>query len=240
MKRKNILLLLAALSSIGFCYGQAPVRILDLADYPVQLVDFDDMEISFQRVAPDCNTNRRQIAEELYCVFQMAYTVKASDPEIRSDEYFGTVSLFKGSELLLKADSIGMVGPFEYSETHGKLVIAFILDQNQDSLDTDVDLYLVDLRNKTSRKINDEQLLNCEYGCMTEDGKFVLYGSAGKLYKYDIEKQNSECILDFYNSTLFIFKLSYRNNTLAVFSYDNYFEDVLSPIHMHIIPNIAL
>ena len=49
MKRKNILLLLAALSSIGFCYGQAPVRILNLADYPVQLVDFDDMEISFQR-----------------------------------------------------------------------------------------------------------------------------------------------------------------------------------------------
>ena len=114
----------------------------------------------------------------------MTYTVKASDPEIRSDEYFGTASLFEGNELLLKADSIGMVGPFEYSETHGKLVIAFVLDQNQDSLDTDVDLYLVDLRNKTSRKINDEQLLNCEYGCMTEDGKLQLMGKKLRIRRH--------------------------------------------------------
>ena len=214
---KKIFYLFVALLSSGFCYGQTVVRRICLDDYPAQTVKFNDIGILFQRISPDWESDKLQIAKDLYSVFRMTYMVKASDTEIESDSYFGTVSLVKGNELLFKADSIGMVGPIDYSLHYDKLVIPLILDQSQDNLDTYVDLYLVDLRTKKSYKINNEPIFNSEYGCITEDGRFVIYGSAGKLYKYDIEKRTTECMIDFENPTLFIFKLIFGNDTLTIY-----------------------
>ena len=240
---KKISLLFSALLFFeGLCDAQTSIRIIDLDEYPAQSVEFKDLGISFQRISQEQKSDTLWIDKNINSIFHVEYVIKAlgSEMEMESDEYYGTISILQGQTILLKTDSIAMVGPIDYSAHYDKIVVPLVLYQSQDNLDTAIDLYLIDLQSRVSRKINEEPVFNSEYGCITKDGKFVIYGSFGKLYKYDIETGISQCVIDFDNPTLFIFKLTYENNALTIYSYNNYIEDALFPIQKRMIPNIVI
>lgn len=238
----KIYYLFIALFFCHLCAGKTSIRSIDLEEYPSQSVEFDDIGIVFQRISQTHETDTLRIVDNLFSIFRLAYIDKASGPEyeMEADECYGTVSILQNQTILLQKDSIAMIGPFDHSFQNDKLIAPLILYQNPDNLDTAVDLYLIDVRKRNYSKINNEPLFNSIYGTITDDGNSIIYGSFGKLYKYNIGTEISESVIDFNNPTLFIFKLTYENDTLTIYYYNNFVEDALLPIQKRTIPNIVL
>lgn len=203
----------------------------------------------YLHISPEDPSDTLQIADGLYCVFNMSfqqkgvyspdlYTPETAPEDDLYDMNFGKVSVFRDEQLIFERDSVLMVASVAYFPQYNKLIVPCVTEQNPDNLYTVTYFHLIDLETKSSRRFLAE---NSMQATLTDDGKYVIYTYFGDVIKYDIERKSFEYLFSFdpYFDPV-VFNLSYRNKTLTLYLYKNWIEEYGMPLQKYTISDIEL
>jgi hypothetical protein len=191
-------------------------EIINLDTIKSIVVDFKNVFKTNKNFEKPGEIDTFHIDSNIYCV----KTSKFIKEDGETTYCYSQLEVFNKRQKVFSKDSILITGMYSYNKKSNLLSIPIITYQEADDLTTGTSLYICNVSNGRSKKI-EEDLSNCKFALICSNGKALLYNNADKLIFYNLENKVKEVICNFDNPTMSNYKLSLKGKKLEIYYYNN-------------------